>query len=307
MLATAAPDLPPDDPAWGYELKWDGVRAIVFARRQGVAVQARSLRDITSRYPELAGLAGALEGKEAVFDGEVVALGPDGKPSFQTLQRRMHVASPPASLMASTPVALVAFDLLELDGEVLTDRPYRERRERLGTLGLGGPHWQVPPWRPGEGAVMRSTSREQGLEGVVAKRLDGLYEPGRRSRSWLKVKNYRRQELVVGGWAEGMGNREGRIGALLVGYHEGDDLRYAGNVGTGFTDQLLDDLAAALAPLERPASPFSNPPGGRRAHWVEPVLVAEVEFSDWTDTGTLRQPSFKGLRDDKDARDVVRE
>jgi bifunctional non-homologous end joining protein LigD len=154
---------------------------------------------------------------------------------------------------------------------------------------------------------MFEASKRAGLEGVMAKRLDSVYEPGRRSRAWLKVKNHRRQEFVIGGFTTGEGRRAGRIGALLVGYYEDGTLRYAGHVGTGFTEQMLDELEELLRPLRRDTSPFAETPRLKNATFVEPQLVGEVEFSEWTRTGTLRQPSFKGLREDKDPRQVVRE
>ena len=205
----------------------------------------------------------------------------------------------------------VAFDLLYLDGEVLFELPYAERRAALESLGLDGPSWQTPSHHVGDGAALREASRERGLEGIIAKRLDSTYAPGRRSRAWLKIKNVRGQEVVIGGWMPGKGRREGEIGALLVGYHErpGDDaaLRYAGRVGTGFREQDLRMLAERLEPLRTDESPFAGRQPPKGAIFVEPRLVCEVEFSEWTASGTLRQPSYKGLRDDKEPADVVRE
>jgi bifunctional non-homologous end joining protein LigD len=301
MLATLARELPRDDGRWAYEFKWDGVRALVFVEDGEVRVQGRSRRDFTGQYPEVTGLGAALAARgtrDAVLDGEVVALGPEGKPSFQTLQRRMHVVSAHdvRVRMADTPVIFLAFDLLRLDGSVTVERPYTERRARLEELGLSANNWQTPPSQVGDGDSVLAVSRERGLEGVVAKRLDSPYEPGRRTRTWLKIKNKQREQLVVGGWAEGSGNRTGRIGALLVGYHDGDGLRYAGNVGSGFTDKMLKELHARLAPLERDECPFVNRPRWPHLHFVEPVLVCEVEFTEWTEERTLRHPVFKGLR-----------
>jgi bifunctional non-homologous end joining protein LigD len=302
MLATLARELPRDDARWAYEFKWDGVRALVFVEDGQVRVQGRSRRDFTVQYPEVTGLGATLEERgtrDVVLDGEVVALGPDGTPSFQTLQRRMHVASPHdvRVRMADTPVIFLAFDVLRIDGTLTVELPYTERRARLEALELSANNWQTPPSQVGDGDSVRAISNARGLEGVVAKRLDSPYEPGRRSRSWLKIKNKRRENLVIGGWAEGSGNRTGRIGALLVGYHEGDGLRYAGNVGSGFTDKMLKELHARLAPLERDECPFVNRPRWPHLHFVEPVLVCEVEFTEWTEERTLRHPVFKGLRE----------
>ncbi|HMC51477.1 MAG TPA: hypothetical protein VKI64_01870, partial [Acidimicrobiales bacterium] len=209
--------------------------------------------------------------------------------------------------MAEIPVAYVAFDLLWLDGHSFVEEPYVERRRALEALALDGARVQAPAYHVGEGAALLAVTRQQGLEGVVAKRLGAPYEPGRRSRSWTKVKNHRRQEVVIGGWLPGSGNRQGRIGALLAGYHEGTALRYAGRVGTGFTEAMLELLERVLAPLARPTSPFADPVPYPDVRWVEPRLVADVEFTEWTSGGTMRNPSFKGLRDDKEPPEVVRE
>jgi bifunctional non-homologous end joining protein LigD len=302
MLATLSRQLPRDDGRWAYEFKWDGVRALVFAADGAVRVQGRSQRDFTVQYPEVTGIGAALEARgvrEAVLDGEIVALGTDARPSFQTLQRRMHVVSPHdvRTRMRDTPVIFLAFDVLRLAGELTIDQPYAERRTRLEELALAGNNWQTPPSLAGDGETVLAVSRERGLEGVVAKRLDSRYEPGRRSRHWLKIKNKQRVELRVGGWAEGSGSRTGRIGALLVGYPEGDALHYAGNVGSGFTERMLKELQARLAPLARAECPFVNPPRGPGLHYVEPVLVCDVEYTEWTEERTLRHPVFKGLKE----------
>jgi bifunctional non-homologous end joining protein LigD len=305
--------LPRDDEHWAFEVKWDGVRAICHSEPGRMRLHSRNLLDITPRYPEIGRLNRALSHHRAVLDGEVVALDAEGKPSFGALQRRMHVSSESAvrRLAKETPVTYVIFDLLWLDGHSLMELPYTERRARLAELELGeGGRWRVPDYVVGHGAQMLAATEEQGLEGVIAKRLDSPYEPGRRSPCWLKVKNVARQEVVIGGWVPGDGKRRDRIGALLVGVRDDDgSLRYIGRVGTGFTEAELDRLAEKLRPLEREDSPFA--PGGpkipRGAVFVDPELVAEVEFREWTDGGQLRAPSYKGLRDDKPAELVVRE
>jgi bifunctional non-homologous end joining protein LigD len=211
-------------------------------------------------------------------------------------------------LAASTPVVYAIFDLLYLDGQSLMELPYRERRARLEELGLGGRAWRVPAAHSAGGARLLEATRAQGLEGIVAKRTDSRYEPGRRSGVWLKVKNTLRQELVIGGWLPGEGRRAERIGALLMGYYEDGEFRYAGRVGTGFTEKVLDDLAARLAPLRRGTSPFgSGPKLPREAVFVEPCLVAEIEFREWTADRVMRAPSYKGLREDQAPREVVLE
>jgi len=309
MLATLAKTLSKDEDAYGFEVKWDGVRSIVYVSGGRVRIEARSGTDITSRYPELRDLGRALGATPAILDGEIVALDPDtGRPSFERLQRRMHVQSESAirRLRRDVPVVYTIFDLLWLDGHSTMSLPYQERRRLLEELKLAGPAWHTPAYHPGEGSALLDATRAQGLEGVVAKRLDSPYEPGARSRCWLKVKNQLSQEFVIGGWLPGEGSRA-RLGALLLGVYEGDRLVYAGRVGTGFTEAELDRLLKLLEARRRPDSPFSPPPPVKGAIWVEPDLVAEVEFTEWTRAGILRHPSYNGLRDDKDPKEVVRE
>lgn len=311
MLATTG-TLPTDQSAFTFEVKWDGVRAISYIENGGLHVESRNLRDISGRYPELNGLPAALAGKDAVLDGEVVAFDDSGRPSFGRLQSRMHVASDleVRRRMVDNPVAYLIFDLLWLDGRSLTDRPWTERRAALEDLDLGtgdGQSWKVPTTHPGEGDALLEATRVNGLEGIIAKKMDSVYEIGRRSRCWLKVKHVARQEMVIGGWLPGEGNRENRLGALLVGYYDEGRLRYAGRVGTGFADAELDRLARLLDPLATDHSPFADPVPLRQARFVEPKLVADVVFSEWTAGGTLRHPSYKGLRDDKEPSEVQRE
>jgi bifunctional non-homologous end joining protein LigD len=308
----ARPGEPPrDERAWAFEIKWDGVRAIAYSQPGELRLQSRNLLDITDSYPELGRLNRALSSHRVVLDGEIVAFDSAGRPSFGALQPRMHVASRTVAkrLAAGTPATYVIFDLLWLDGHSLMQLAYRERRERLAELQLNGESWQTPEHLVGKGTALLAASREQGLEGIVAKRLDSMYEQGVRTRHWIKVKSVGRQELVIGGWMPGKGKRRESIGALLVGVHEPTgELRYAGRVGSGFSERELERLARLLAPLQRSSSPFTagqKPP--RDAVFVEPRLVAEVEFAEWTRTGSLRAPSYKGLRDDKRPEDVVRE
>jgi bifunctional non-homologous end joining protein LigD len=311
MLARLGP-LPRDQDAWAFEVKWDGVRAICRSEPGRMRLLSRNLNDITPRYPELARLNRALSHHRVILDGEVVAFDNSGRPDFGALQRRMHVGSESAQrrLAKDLPVTYVIFDLLWLDGHPLIDLPYAERRARLAELGLDrGERWQAPDYVAGQGAQLLAATKEQELEGVIAKRLDSRYEPGGRNGAWVKIKNVSRQEVVIGGWMPGEGRRQDRIGALLAGVREDGALRYAGRVGTGFTQDELDRLAALLGPLRRDGSPFA--PGGakipRGAVFVEPQLVAEVEFREWTQGGQLRAPSYKGLRDDKPADLVVAE
>ncbi len=310
MLARTG-QLPADDSGWGFEIKWDGVRAIAYSTPGELRLESRNLNDITDSYPELARLVRDLGSRQAVLDGEIVAFGEDGRPSFAKLQSRMHVASREAArrLAKGTPVTYVIFDLLWLDGHSLMGLPYAERRARLAELALKGERWQTPEHVVGQGRELLRASVEQRLEGIVAKRLDSTYQPGRRAESWIKVKTVSRQELVIGGWLPGKGRRSDTIGALLIGVHEpGGALRYVGRVGTGFTDKELARLHKLLASMRRDGSPFAageKPPRG--AIFVEPRLVAEVEFAEWTSAGNIRAPSYKGLREDKDPATVVRE
>jgi bifunctional non-homologous end joining protein LigD len=315
MLATSG-SLPHSDAGWAYEMKWDGLRAIAYAGTGGTRLESRTGRDITHAYPELAGLGEAVAAAgaaSAVLDGEIVAFGGEAWPSFEALQQRMNISSAAEArtLATQVPVTYVAFDLLELNGHALLTLPYADRRGLLDELGLAGARWQVPPAFTAErGADVLAASVSQGMEGVVAKRLASRYDPGRRSQSWIKVKNVRRQEVVIGGWQPGEGGRYGQIGSLLVGVQGDLGLAYAGHVGTGFSRQVLAMLAGRLDPLRRDGSPFATPvppEHGRLAVWAEPRLVAEVAFTQWTKAGRLRAPVYKGLRDDKDPAEVIRE
>jgi bifunctional non-homologous end joining protein LigD len=248
----------------------------------------------------------------AILDGEVVAFDEAGRPSFQQLQARMHLTAREEirQRQAEVPVAYLLFDVLWLDGEWVVDRPYVDRRVLLTELIEPGTEpWQVVPSHAGDGTAMLEVTRQQGLEGVVAKRLDSPYEAGRRSRSWIKVKNFLRQEFVVAGWVPGQGGRAGQIGALMLGYYDDSTvLHYAGKVGTGFTQHELDRLARLLGPLARAESPFAErPPDWRIAHYTEPKLVAQVSYGHWTTGGQIRHSSYHGLRDDLSAEQVRRE
>jgi bifunctional non-homologous end joining protein LigD len=308
MLARLS-TLPVDDSGWAFEVKWDGVRAITRSQPGRIGFISRNGNDVTAAYPELRALNRALGSHEAILDGEIVAFDDEGRPSFQALQSRMHLRGEAAvrRLARTQPVTYVLFDLLWLDGHSLMELPYTERRARLRALKLEGEHWRAPEYRAGDGAAFLAASKEQGLEGVVAKRLDSPYTPGGRGADWLKIKNVQRQELVIGGWTEGKGSRSQRIGALHLGVYEHGELRYAGKLGTGFDAQELERLAGLLEPLVRKGSPFTGPQPPKGAHFVEPKLVCEVEFTEWTRAGTLRHPSYKGLREDKPATEVVRE
>jgi bifunctional non-homologous end joining protein LigD len=306
MLATAS-DALPVGADWAYEMKWDGVRAIAVVERSRVRLASRNGNDVTVAYPEIQALGDALE-LPAVLDGEIVAVDDAGRASFQRLQARMHLRDPGAiaQVAPQVPVGYMVFDLLWLDGHLVTDAAYTQRRSLLEELALRGPSWQTPP-ASDDGEEAFAISKQLGFEGVVAKRLDSRYEPGRRSTAWRKVKHHREQEFVVGGWLEGEGSRGGRIGALLIGYYDDHGLKYAGRVGTGFTEAELDRLAGLLAPLATTDTPFADKGLPRDAHFVAPELVAQVRFTEWTEGGRIRHPAYLGTRDDKSPAEVRRE
>ncbi|MGY4644175.1 non-homologous end-joining DNA ligase [Cellulomonas sp. URHB0016] len=312
MLAVPG-ELPEDDEEWAYELKWDGVRAVAYVAGGQVRLMSRNDLDVTRSYPEVAGLGEQLGAVQAVLDGELVTFDERGAPHFGRLQQRMHVQDVNVArrLATTVPVVYLVFDVLHLDGRPTVDLPYDERRALLGGLGLTGRSWQTPAAFDGPGADVLSASRENGLEGVVAKRRSARYRPGSRSPDWRKVKHVRMQEVVVVGWRPGKGTRAETLGALVLGVHDDHGtLRPAGSVGTGFTRRALDDLLGRLRLIETPTSPFEErlPAAETRdVHWVAPELVGEVAFTEWTSDGRLRHPSWRGLRPDKGPAAVVRE
>jgi bifunctional non-homologous end joining protein LigD len=300
MLSTASETLPEGE-GWVYEPKWDGYRAIVTVSGGEVTLTSRNGNDLTERFRDVARAARlAIRSADTVLDGEICALDERGRSRFSLLQQ------------GGGTLVLVVFDLLELDSESLLEVPLTERRERLARIvdPSAGAVLLSPQFDDGD--VLLVAAREQGLEGVVAKRLDSRYQPGRRSTDWRKVKVRGRQEVVIAGYTRGQGRRAGGFGALVVGVHDAGGLRWAGNVGTGFTDSEIDRLLALLKPLERPDSPFVETPKMPRVRrsdvvWVEPRLVAEVEFAEWTREGRLRAPVYLGVREDKPASEVRRE
>ena len=311
--------MPTDLANWAFEYKWDGVRGLMYWDGRRVLVESRNLLDVTSQYPEIAALAPSLGTRTAVLDGEIVALDSRGCPSFSLLQRRMHVASSLAvrKLMEEVPVYYMIFDVLHLDGRNLRDLPYLRRREILESLRLDGDRWSTPEFLIGKGPALLKSAARLGLEGVMAKRIDSRYLQCR-SRTWLKVKLFLRQEFVIGGYTPGKGGLAGGLGAILVGCYDHraqeakrlgvpQKFHYAGSVGTGFTAASNKHLLNVLRQIPLDKSPFTEGRVRRDALWVEPILLAEVEFREWTPQGILRQPSFKGLRTDKEPTDVVRE
>jgi bifunctional non-homologous end joining protein LigD len=284
---------------WAYEVKWDGIRALVARDGTALHVVSRNGNDVTRRYPELGPLAESIP-PGTVLDGEIVALDAKGRPDFQRLQRRMHVEGTRdiQRLRVEVPVTLMLFDALAIGDDVLIDRPYLDRRAALSDLGLDAESWRTPPNEVGDGATLFAWTAEHGLEGVVAKRVDSVYQPGRRSSDWVKVKHARFETFVVGGWLPGQGARADTLGALLLGERESDDrgapLRYVGRVGTGFDERALTALREALSAITRPDSPFDAGPVPRGARFVEPVLSVRVRFAEWTSAGILRAPVFLG-------------
>jgi DNA ligase D-like protein (predicted ligase) len=305
MLATLT-EPAPLGAGWIYEPKLDGVRCLVVAG-PGIHLWSRNRKALDGAYPELVEALGARVRGGGVFDGEVVAIDPGTRlSSFSRLQRRMQQRDPRKARLSGVPVELWLFDCLFYEGLDLRGRPLEERRQvLLDAVQTGGPIRHTPMWTSLEPRFSELCRR--GGEGVIAKRLASRYVAGR-SRDWLKLKCVAEQEFVVGGWTDPKGSREW-LGALLVGYYDGDELRYAGKVGTGYDRDQLEALHAALAARARVRSPFRGEPAPREAgvHWVAPTLVVQIGFGEWTPDGLLRHPRFLGVRDDKAAREVVRE
>ena len=321
MKALLAAHVPANANNYAFEIKWDGIRALSFADGKTFRILSRSALDGTFRYPELAKLGDALGHRTAILDGEIIALDPDGNPSFPLLQQRMNVTRPDAVAHAARliEVRYVLFDVLFLDRRDLRAAPWRERRERLESLApLLPPAVRLSPARVGQGKEMLAAATEKGLEGIVAKRIDSEYEAGGRSGSWLKIKLVQRQELIVAGWVPevgGDGTIRPAIGSLVLAYYDkAGKLHHAGNVGTGFNAQASTDMIKRLRPLKTTVNPFGAPlaPGRWRGprpptQWVTPEVVVEVEYRRWPAGGLMHQSAFKGVRTDKPARDVVRE
>jgi bifunctional non-homologous end joining protein LigD len=299
MLATLVDKLP-TSAGWLFEPKWDGYRALAYVRGGEATLRSRRGNDLTERFAVIAkALPNALRTPDAVLDGEVCALDDSGRPSFSAMQQ------------GSTRLVYEVFDVLEIDGEPLTSLPLTERRARLEQLVVPSGVVQVSGVFD-DGDALYEAAKEQGLEGVMAKKSASRYKEGARGGDWLKIKTHGRQEFVVCGWTKGQGRRSGTFGSLVLGVREGKEYRWVGNVGTGFNDTTIDELLTKLRPLERATSVFAAPPKMPKIRkgdvvWVEPKLVCEVEFLEWTHDGHLRAPSFQGLRDDKSARAVKRE
>jgi bifunctional non-homologous end joining protein LigD len=294
---------PFSDPEWVFERKLDGERCGALRRAGSVTLLSRTGRALGAAYPEVAD-ALAIDGPDLLIDGEIVAF-KGGATSFERLQQRMGISDPERARRSPVSVYYYVFDILELDGEDLRPLPLLQRKARLRTAVEFRGHLRYTTYRRRDGETAFRAACRRGWEGVIAKRAESPYV-AERSRDWLKLKCAHGQELVVGGWTAPKGSRR-RFGALLVGYYDGDDLRYAGKVGTGFDARTLDRLGDELERRERDSSPFTSGDPPRGARWAEPELVAEIAFAEWTRDGKLRQPRYQGLRDDKSAREVVRE
>lgn len=306
-MSAMSGELPADDDGWMFEPKWDGMRVMVQIDHGTVSATSRTGRDVTVEFPELADLGAVAP--TAVLDTEVVALDEHGRSSFSLLQPRFGVTSAveAAARARAVPATAVVFDLLHLDGLDAWRLPFAQRRELLESLIEDGPSWRRTPSGRGGGQIWLDAAREHGLEGIMAKRADRPYEPGRRSPSWRKIKLRHAQEFVVCGWTPGTGRREGGVGALVLGCHDLGRLRWTGNVGTGLTDAELDRWFDELTAAEEPRSPFADPPSHRAlraARWVSPRQVVQVAYTEWTSDRRLRHPALLGRREDVDPHTV---
>lgn len=295
-----------DSADWVFEPKWDGVRTVARIDGEELRLASRRGRNVSALYPEVATLPHQLSGTNAIIDGEIVALDAKGRPSFELIQRRFTAARATPRLIASTPVDFLAFDLLWLDGESLVQRPLQERRALLERNLVPGGSVQISPQIAEHGISFFEAAATRGLEGIMAKRLGSIYEPGRRSRDWLKIKATKQQDCVVIGWSSGAA---GEIGSLLCAVVDKDGLRFAGHCGTGFSRATSATLHRVLGPLEVPQPPIAGPLRDdidtKGVHWVRPEVVCAVEYMEFTSQGSMRAASFKGLRDDKSPEECV--
>jgi len=305
MLATLT-DERFSSPDWIFERKLDGERCLVFRRRSRLHIRSRNQQDLNATYPELVEALSSQPPEHYIADGEIVAF-QGNTTSFSRLQGRLGIKDPDEARASGIKVYLYLFDLLYLDDWDITGLPLRTRKGLLRSQLAFKDPLRFTTHRNAKGELLYQKACSKGWEGVIAKRADSRYAHGR-SRSWLKFKCVNRQELVVAGYTDPAGSRTG-FGALLLGYYDGDALRYAGKVGTGFDDQTLEELGGKLESMTRDDCPYAEPPAdaGSHAHWVEPTLVAQIGFTEWTQDGRLRHPRFLGLRRDKPAREVVRE
>lgn len=304
MLATAGTLADIGGPEWRFEGKWDGVRAIVEIGHDHFRLVSRNGNDVTAAYPELAEIAASLSDHVVVLDGEIVALDENGRSDFGLLQRRMKLTRPHdiSRTAAQVPVRLLLFDVLHLDGVSLLRKGYDTRRKVLTALNPAGASFSVPAALDGPAESALALTKDRHWEGIIAKKADSVYLPGKRVQTWIKIKHVSEQEVVIVGWRTGNGRRAGGIGALLMALPQDGGLRFVGRVGTGFSDSALDEMLAILRPLEQRTSPVTTPMPRAEiigVHWVAPELVGEVTYSEWTPEGSLRHPVWRGLRPDK--------
>jgi bifunctional non-homologous end joining protein LigD len=311
-MKAASGELPVGDD-WVYEIKWDGMRVVAFIDSDGVRLQTTNLLNATVSFPELQQLSDAAAGTESlILDGEIVAVGDDGMPSFRRLQDRMHVKDPAEAARRSTtsPVSFIAFDLLHLNGNDTLRLPYSDRRSLLESLIEPGPVWRLTQVHRGDAQALLDVVIERDLEGLVAKQLSSRYHEGRHPSTWRKIKPRHRQEFVVGGWAEGRQGRTGTVGSLVIGVWEDGAFHHAGSVGSGLDAEAIAEWGALATQHARPDSPFSAAipvTADKAIHFLEPVEVIEVAFAEWEADGNVRHPSYLGRRFDKDPAEVFRE
>ena len=285
-MKAALGTLPVDEEQWAYEIKWDGYRTLAFVGDDTIRLQSSHLLDVTAKYPELASLPDGVHAQSAILDGELVVLDDEGRPRFELIQIHKRQA------------VFVVFDVLQIDGHDTIGLIYEDRRRLLDQLVEQGDNWMISANQIGDGAALLDATFEQELEGVMAKRLGSTYVPGKRSPNWRKVKNRRQVEVQIGGFTRGEGNRTGSFGSLLVGRYEGDVLRFAGGVGTGFNQRRLESLTKRMKQLAIKECPFDPPPPTayrKGATWIRPELQALVEITEFTNDGLVRQASFLEL------------
>jgi bifunctional non-homologous end joining protein LigD len=292
MKATmGSPSALPDGDDWAFEVKWDGYRTVVHIADERVRLQSTAGHDVTDRWPEFAELASAVNAESAILDGELIVFDDHGRPSFDLVQR--------SGVGSDRQAVIQFFDVLQVGGTDTIDLPYVDRRRLLEQLVEPGDNWTVPSFSIGNGAALLAATAEQGLEGVIAKRVDSRYRPGSRTKDWRKLKHRTVVELTVGGFTAGTGNRAPTFGALLVGRRiEDGSLRFAGGVGTGFDQRTLEGVRDRLQSIAVGTCPFDPPPPSavaRNATWVEPVLRAVVEIAEFTNDGLVRHASFVRL------------
>ena len=296
---------------WIFEVKWDGERAIAYADKNRVSIRSRNQKEIAFRYPEITeSLAKSLKAKNVILDGEICALDRKGRSNFQLLQNRIGLQNKAEiqQKVNQIPVWYFIFDILYLNGKSCEEKPLIERKKLLEKVIKSQGFVKIPDFIDTKGENFCKASQKKGLEGIIAKRKNSSYQEGRRGKDWQKIKITCEQEVVVGGYTEGLGSRAGTFGALLLGVYDKDKLKFVGHTGTGFNQQKLKEITKKLQKIKTDQSPFEiAPKTNQKAFWVRPKLVAQVKFAEWTKAGIMRQPVFLGFRDDKKPEEVKRE